>query len=310
MIENKVAKWQKRLEDTFSGRSKIIGEALLPTIELEQKYEKHFITKFHGQDVILNSFEGFYIDTLKLVAELSQKRTLSGTLKFMAAMHVVSFRRFRSAHILFLKGYPFDAVSLLRGLFECVMELAAIGHNVVSVNDIYKALSDEDEKILSEKQKFKEIRKHSFEVQRKINNTLIGKDSGLDRETIENMETWKWLLHSSVHKSFSAIAFQCGSWLKGEDRLSLLHDVDDKQAAFYMNTSCEIAWMLLRTFPLLQADMGNFGYDWENKWKVLDDSFRERDMGLAKAIPIAVKKFVEEKLDFKKLFTCEKKNGK
>ncbi len=303
MIDNEVVKWLKRLDETFSGESKIIGESLLPFIELENKYEDYFIKKFQGQDIILNSFEGFYIDTLKLVANLSRQRSLSEILKFMTAMHVVSFRRFRAAHIVFLKGYPFDAVSLLRGLFECVLEIAAIGHNVVSVNDIYEALFDGNRKTLTEKQQIKKIRDHSIKVQQKINAVMIGKDSGLTQEIIENISVWKWLLHNSVHKSFSAMATQCGQFLKGESRLSLLHDVDDKQAAFYMNISCEIAWMLLRTFPLLQSYTDEFGHDWGNKWKVLDDSFRERDMGLAKDLPNAIKIFIEEKLNFKKSFT-------
>lgn len=297
MIENEVTIWLKRLDETFSGSSKVIGESLLPIIEWEHENEKKFIDKFRGYDIILNAFEGFYIETLQLAAGMSQKRLMSRTLQFITAMHVVNFRRFRASHILFLKGYPFDAVALLRGLFECVLELAAIGHEIVSVNELYEELSDEDNK-LAENQKIKKMRNSSIKIEKKVNAFLIGKNSGLSNKVIESIEVWKWLLHKSVHKSFTAIAMQCGQWLKRESRLSLLPIIDDEQTVFCMNTSCEIAWMLLRTFPLLQISPLGFGNDWEYKWKVLDDSFQKRDMGLARDIPSAIKEFINKKLDF------------
>lgn len=309
MIDEEVEDILKRLAVTFSGPSGIIAESLLKFIELEQEYERYFIKKFRGHDVLLNSFEGFYIETLKLAAELSGKRPMSDTLKFIIAMHVVSFRRFRASQILYLKGYPFDAVSLLRGLFEIVLELATIGHGDMTVNDIYKTLSGKEIETLSEKQKRNKIRTHTFEVQRKINDKLIGKDSGLTPTTIENIEIWKWLLHNSVHKSFSAIASQCGDWLGGKSDLSLLPDINDKEAAQYINMSRIIAWMLLRTFPLLQSKSEEFGLDWKNKYLVLDDSFRRWDMGLASQLLNSIKEFIEGKLDFNQYF-IKQRNAK
>ncbi len=298
LVNKEVIKWLKKLEETFSSSSKIIGQSLLPFIELEKEYENYFIKKYQGHDILLNAFEGFYIETLQLAADMSRNRLMPETLQFITAMHVVSFRRFRASHILFLKGYPFDAVSLLRGLFECVLELSAIGHKYFSVNDIYGVLSNKDMKVLTERQKRKNLRDHHFKIQREINSMMIGKDSRLSEEIIENIEIWKWLLHNSVHRSFSALSAQCGPWLKKESNLSLLHVIDDKQAAFFINLSCEVAWMLLKTFPLLQAIFGEFGDDWKNKWEALDDSFRDRDMGLANNMGKAIKEFIEKKLDF------------
>lgn len=65
-----------------------------------------------------------------------------------------------------------------------------------------------------------------------------------------------------------------------------------------MNMSWITAWMLLRTFPLLQSKSEEFGLDWKNKYSVLDDSFRKWDMGLASQLLNSMKEFIEGKLGF------------
>jgi len=296
MIGDKVIKRQDRLADTFSAPSQIIEESLLPPFDSDLSYEQTFVEKFRGQDIALNSFQDFYFDTLKLVANLSQReKSISSTLAFKIAIHMVSYRRFRASHILFLKGYPFDATSLLGCLFESVLDIAALEHNIVSLEDLYVPFPNKELFILSKR---KNIKDHSNTIQSKINSTLIGNNSGLSPKTIEEIEVWRFLLHNTVHKSFLAMSLQRGQWLHGKSCISLLQEIDDKQAAFYMNRSSEIAWMLLRTLPLLQAQPMEFGDGWDHKWKVLDISFREMFQGVQKNIASAICEFIDKKLNF------------
>jgi|SRR5579872_934457 len=60
-----VAEWQKRLADTFTVNG-LVGGHLLITDEAENNVSNHLLRKFHGQDVLLSSFQSFFIETLLL----------------------------------------------------------------------------------------------------------------------------------------------------------------------------------------------------------------------------------------------------
>jgi hypothetical protein len=71
--------------------------------------------------------------------------------------------------------------------------------------------------------------------------------------------------------------------------------------AMYVNRVAEVAWMVLRTYPLLQLAPGSFGQEWHRKWDILDDSFRVYVGALArlgKKVADAVIALIDSKFDF------------
>ncbi len=73
----------------------------------------------------------------------------------------------------------------------------------------------------------------------------------------------------------------------------------------YMNRASEIAWLLLRSLPYLQVEDNAFGDRWQEKHKILDDSFLYMQKGLSglgKEIGDAFITLVEKKFSFDETF--------
>jgi hypothetical protein len=67
----------------------------------------------------------------------------------------------------------------------------------------------------------------------------------------------------------------------------------------------EVAWLLLRLFPYLQAKEAAFDAEWHRRYQILDESFRYAQQGLSrlgKPIGAAFIKLVDEKFSFKQPF--------
>lgn len=48
-----------------------------------------------------------------------------------------------------------------------------------------------------------------------------------------------------------------------------------------MNRFCEVSWLFHRTIPLLQGPGLEFSDSWRERWRVLEDSFWQMELGLA-----------------------------
>lgn len=73
----------------------------------------------------------------------------------------------------------------------------------------------------------------------------------------------------------------------------------------YMNRVVEVAWLLLRLFPYLQAKEAAFDAQWHGRYKILDESFRYAQQALSqlgKSIGDAFIRFVDEKFSFEQPF--------
>jgi hypothetical protein len=66
--EMDVGEWQKRLEDNFTEYG-MVGGHLLKIIEKEKACGKFYVETFHGQLVLIDSFQSFYVGTIRSVQE-------------------------------------------------------------------------------------------------------------------------------------------------------------------------------------------------------------------------------------------------
>ena len=63
--KREILAWQQRLEDRFSHAGIVGGLYLSLLIELEHQCGRHFVVKYHGHRVLVDSFFEFFGQTLE-----------------------------------------------------------------------------------------------------------------------------------------------------------------------------------------------------------------------------------------------------
>lgn len=296
MNDSKITKWQRRIEETFHGKSGIVGERLLKLDLNEKLLAKKLTVCFSGYMCLMDAFLAFYLETLeRLTSRESSKWTKIKAV--ITGIHVATFWRFRASYLIFWDGYFIDAVSLLRGIFENILQIVALKLGLISIDEVFGKLKLEESETLTDEEIYKRILKYTKESDRKVRNKLIGKGSGLSLTAIEDLNIFERLLHSSVHKSKFNIVRYCWRWIRGEHPLPLYPIYDEDHATIYINLSMFIGWMLSKTFPLLQINDKEFSDEWHKKYQILDKSFKEAIAEFPKRLGRSVEELVTKKFD-------------
>lgn len=298
-----VAEWQKRLEDNFTVNG-VIGGGLLKIIDQEQACGEYFVGTFHGQNVLIDSFQSFYIDTLEnALVWVAKHGWPKGSENYAPILlyYVIMFRRFRACENLLLKGYPLDGYALLRDLKDRVILLAGIAHNITTFARISGLGGAQAPKYESREK----VKKNRRTEQRRVLGKIIRKESGLPLDIIEELQKWEQLFHDEVHGSRLSFSTELLDWIRGTAALSIGPTPKESPTAMYMNRATEVGWLLVRLLPYLQPAENAFSVEWHRKHKILDDSFRYAQEGLSrlgKKIGNAFIKFIDEKFLFRKPF--------
>src|SRR5215831_3952532 len=112
----------------------------------ERSAAEHATLARHGDEIwgllcLGDSLHQFYRDTLGPVAVALP--VANETQSAMANWHLVSFNRFAAAFHLMAHGYYFEAMMLVRDLWEVALSLAAVRKNVVTLEQVL-TLSETD----------------------------------------------------------------------------------------------------------------------------------------------------------------------
>lgn len=295
-----VSEWQARLESTFKAHG-MVGGQLFDVFELEEKAGELYTNRFRGQCALIDSFQGFYIETLKTAAKWVSAHGWPKSCPDYSVVflyYVIMFRSFRACEVLLLKGYPLDGYSLYRDLKDRSIFLAAIAHNITSFTRIFgysgsKAKIDEAEYKISKAERKRE--------EYRVLDLMIRKKSGLPDDIVSELDKWEQLFHEEVHGSRFSFFTELGKWARTGNLPSIGPALDVSSIAMYMNRSTEIGWMIVRLLPYLQAEENAFGTEWQKKQQVLDESFRFGQEGLSnlgKKIGAAFIAFIDHKLTF------------
>lgn len=294
-----VAEWQRRLEENFTVNG-TIGGNLFEVFDLENACGEYFARTFHGQSVLIDSFQSFYIETIKIaykwIADHGWPERAENYLPLLL-FYVVNFRGFRACENLLIKGYPLNGYSMLRDLKDRAIFIGAIANNITTFPNIYghfgtKAINDKEWKKLKNKRKKEEYR---------VLGKMIRKESGLPSDIIEELAKWEQLFHEEVHGSKFTFFLELGEWLRTSRPPSIGPLPNEKFMAMYMNRSVEIGWMLVRLLPYIQPVSYAFGEEWTQKQKILDDSFRLMEKGLSelgKKVADAFIYFIDQKFKY------------
>ena len=298
------SEWEKRLSETFAVNG-TIGVDLESVLVDEADIGQFLLEKFHGQNVLLSSFQSFFLDTLRMAdAKIASDGWPKDLPHYTLAIAVLSnlFRRFRACEILFVRGYPLDAYALMRDIKDRAIMLAGIASNRTTFAEAFGAKED----LTPDQEGYG---KATTENRKKASNRLsaefIGKSSGLSLDVQHDLKRWDNLFHLEVHNAFLSFTHDINAIYR-EGKLPALGPTRVVEAyAIYMNRRAEIGWMIVRLLPFLQLSEGTFGAEWLHKQQVLDDSFRymaEGLAGLGKRIGHSFIAMMDKKFRFKKSF--------
>jgi hypothetical protein len=294
--------WQDRLAESFSVNG-LIGGYLTDVFDREQKIGEQVVATFRGQNTLIDSFQGFFIETLNLALErVLQSSWPPGVTSYPVTLahFKVLFRRYRACEILFYRGYPLDGYSLLRDIKDRTYLMAAVAHNMATL----PMIMDTFPQIADERERKKKITRARKDLKNRIRRRLSGSESGLPQNVVEQLRLWDELFHEEVHGGRLSLAHEL-RYIASGVAMPVGPTFHEQAFAVYMNRSSELGWLILRLLPYLQMTESAFGDEWHRKYAILDDSFRFMSHGLTKIgkqIGEAFITLVDEKFSFKPPF--------
>lgn len=304
------AEWQKRLEDNFTING-TVGGNLFEIFDSENKCSEYFINTFHGQDILIKSFQSFFKETIDSAFSWIAKHGWPKdcpNYPTILLYYIILFRSYRACECLLSKGYPLDGYALLRDLKDRAIFLAGIAHNITSFSLIHgyegtRTATKEDWIKIKTQRKQEECR---------VLNIMLRENSELPDHIRSELKFWEDLFHEEVHGSKLSFFQELGSWINHKI-ISIGPSPSELSTAMYMNRSAEIGWLIVKLLPYLQPTENAFGASWRGKFIVLDKSFRYMIQGLSrsgKKIADAVIFLVDAKFSFSETFHYFEADGK
>lgn len=204
------------------------------------------------------------------------------------------FQQFCGAEKAGANGYPFVGYTALRNVYDNLLLLSAALQKVIDFYAIDGVVKGEKfEPVAAIK-----LRKTTeFEARKK----MVGTDSELPPAVIEELKGWDRLFDYETHGARVSLAL-ASDYLLGKAALPVLPVFDESSFALFMNRHAEMGWMLHRLIPLLQPGGFSLSEAWQEKWTILDDSFKQSveslTVQLGKPIGAAMAEFVTRKFPY------------
>ncbi|MBT3231386.1 MAG: hypothetical protein HN356_01085 [Calditrichaeota bacterium] len=289
--------WQKRLSEAFSDEEHIIGRSVLTMREIDKNIELRIVEKYQGYDQTIHAFIEYWYQTLSGFQESVPAEDDQHLLLYLSVL-APSFGRFRQSWEVFLTGHYFDAISMLRSVYQTVLIIAA------DQDSNFDFLGQEDNigqnvGQATEEKRSKIIHKGFVSLEKEASRLIVGNKSDLKQVTIQNLEYFLRIIHKTVHplnphiSSNLRVAFN--------RKLSLFPEPDDDQLSQYLNISNFIGWMTLRVLSLFNRHQQLFNDDWMRRTKALDEAFETLVEGFAeleKPIGEAIIELIDKKFSF------------
>lgn len=296
MTTNKdIADFQKRL-DAISELDGVPYKRAYLLFDEEEKHKRATL-QYKGYLTLSDAFKCFFLETVELINTYTRpqiKDPLSEFYPIFIPRLTHSFKSLCGAERLAISGYPNNAYTLLRNIFDDTIMTSA---SLQKFTDFYSV-----EGVVPGKQvDIKSVKKLRKDTEYQMRELMTGNKSGLTTETLNELSKWDALFDFEVHGGRLSLA-AAQDWMKGKDTLPVLPKFDEMQYAMFMNRFCEVGWMVHRLIPAIQPPNILFSESWAHKWLVLDDSFRitvnSLTAQLGKKIGISIVELVEKKFPF------------
>lgn len=257
-----------RLESISVYEDKPYGRCSL-LFDEEKNYGIRAADKMSGYLALSDAFKCFYLETVeRLNTECRPKVTtpLSEFYPMFFARLNNNFETLVAAERVALHGYPHQAFTMHRNNFDNAVLTAAAMQGFTDFYSIEGVVPGQafDEKSMKALRK-----KTEFAIQ----DVMLGCKSGLSEETVEALNKINNTFDLEVHGSRLSLA-KAANWFKGVAPLRIMPTFEPRAFSLHMNRYLEVAWMVCRMIPLIQPPEAPLAGDWQEKWRVLDDSFR------------------------------------
>jgi hypothetical protein len=145
------------------------------------------------------------------------------------------------------------------------------------------------------------VRKLRKATEFSVREKMTGAQSGLTKQTQDELAQWDALFDYETHGARLSLAHAQG-WLRGAEPLPVLPKFADSAFAMFMNRFAEVGWMTHRLVPLVQPPGAPLSEKWNEKWRIIDESFEitvdSLTKQLGKNIGAAIVDFVKAKFPF------------
>ena len=290
-----IADFQARL-DAISNLEGVPYKRAYLLFEEERKH-KEAVLQYKGYLALSDAFKCFFLETVELINTYTRPKIdtpLSEFYSIFLPRLVHSFKSLCGAERMATCGYPHNAYSLIRNIFDDTLMTSATLQKFTDFYSIEGVTPGEPINIKS----VKKLRKDTEYQMREL---MTGSKSGLSKETYEELKKWDDMFDFEVHGGRLSLA-SAVDWMKGKDTLPVIPKFDEMEFGMFMNRFCEIGWMVHRLIPVLQPPNILFPNDWAHKWQVLDESFKvtvnSLTEQLGKKIGATIVELAEKKFPF------------
>jgi hypothetical protein len=251
------AEFQKRLDDVSEYNGVPYGRMHL-LFEEEEKHSREAVQLNKGYVALSNAFKCHFLETVELHnVECHPKVTtpLSEFYVIFVPQLVHSFQSLCGAERLALKGYPYQAYTLLRNIFDNLVLFSAA---LQKMTDFYSIEG------LSPGAKF-DI-KDSIKLRKATENSVLqqmtGKLSGLSQSTIDELKKWDDYFNYEVHGARVSLSTS-QAYMKGQKPLPVVPKYNKSAFGMFANRYCEVGWMTHRLLPTVQPPSVLMPSEWK-----------------------------------------------
>jgi hypothetical protein len=253
--------------------------------------------KVHGHLVLSDAFKCFIMETVELLNGQRPSGVPAGSMDaygFFVPQVIHSFQSLCGAEQLAIRGYPLQAYTLLRNIFDCLQLVSAAAQQFTTFHDVEGLVRGEP--IIDA-----QVRRRRKKTERAVRESMSGKASGLSTATIEELARWDELFDLEVHGARLSLSQSLG-WLQGTESLPIMPRFSTPAYANFVNRWGEIAWMVHRLVPLMQRPNACLSDSWKQNWTTVDGCFDysvtslTRELG--KPIGAAIAEYVTCKFPF------------
>ncbi len=229
----------------------ILGVVLAERQQYEKQVLKKLLEERWGIVCVGEAVQQFYYDTSKLFFSRALNNSqLTDKDRISINWHIVAQSRFYTATDLLCRGYFYDSMPLARSLFETALTIVALEKGIVEVAGLFAG---------GDNLTGQEIAKHDRELDRKIKNSLIWKNTGLSDEARKALETILHLNNTATHKSKLHLLMNAGKMSADE---TLFPHYEERPAEVASNILFETAWMLMMTLGYLRPIITAIDQKW------------------------------------------------
>lgn len=215
-------------------------------------------------------------------------------------MYKTVFRSIRASEILSQHSYTLRGYAMQRSIKEQLYILCAVANGFATIEEVF---ADETQ---GEADRTAEQEEKHFRAQLKIEGDvraqICGAKSGLSEKSQEQLLIWERMFNKEVHRAlFSFFRASRRLLIDGKRGMELVPPTDDLADSMFLNRSMELNWMCHRLLPFMRRADKSRSEDWDEKWKLLDESFAFMFRGfsaLGKAIAPAYEEMLKAKFNF------------